>query len=260
MAIKPTATDFADGYDAQFAVDNGLTGSAQQVADKTRTFMQGLTNKLKSMLGSSDQGIDLASIFDKTQADLTSQPGLESNFLQNSKIGNALKTLQDEVLTVNPTGNISLPGAQVVKQQTGMFGEWLNGAPDPDANAMSTVANTFYHNLKVAIENAFPEGEISDINSQLQQAMPIIRAAIRRVPVAARASALSLSDMLGYLGMASTGGASAAIPIVQHAMTSGLMSNVAPAVAKVIPSVTPALSSFAPGLLQGVLGSPSSSK
>lgn len=252
LAVRPTTADFADGYNSQFAIDNGLTGNAQQIADKTRTFIGGLISKLQGVLGNSDKGIDLAPIFDTTNASLKSQSGLESNFLQNTNIQSALEKLQNEVLQVNPTGQLSLPGAQTVKQMTGMFGEWLNGAPDPEANAMSTVANTFYHNLKVAIEKAFPEGEIANINEQIQNAIPIMRAAIRRIPVAARAQALSLSDMLSFLGFSATGGASAAIPAIQHGMSSGLVSSIAPKVAGMIPGVTPAISTGMPGLLQNM--------
>lgn len=253
LAVRPSASDFADGYDSKFAVDNGLTGNAQQVANKTKTFMSNLTSQLKAKLGNSSAGIDLASVFDKTKADLTSQKGLESNFLQNSNLQGALEKLQNEVLAVNPTGELPLLGAQTIKQQTGMYGEWLNGAPDPDANAMSTVANTFYRNLKSEIENKFPTGEISDINAQIQKAIPVMRAAIRRIPVNARASALSLTDMLGALGF-SANPATLALPAFQHAMNSGFISKIAPTTAGLISKATPIASSLAPKVVSGILG------
>lgn len=254
LAVKPTAADFADGFDAQFAVKNGLTGDAVQIAQKTKDFMGGLTTQLKTALGNSDIGIDLANIFDNTKADLTSSEGLDSNFLQNSNVQGALDKLENEVLQVNPSGELPLLRAQTIKQQTGMYGEWLNGAPDPEANAMSTVANSFYRNLKTAIENSVPEGNIADINEQIQNAIPIMRAAIRRIPVAARASALSISDMLGLLGLSSTGGLSAALPLVQHAMGSGLVSQIAPTASNAFRAAIPALSASSPALLGGFLG------
>lgn len=253
LAVRPSASDFADGYDSKFAVDNGLTGNAQQVANKAKTYMTNLTSQLKAKLGKSNAGIDLASVFDKTKAELTSQKGLESNFLQNGNLQGALQKLENEVLAVNPSGELPLLGAQTIKQQTGMYGEWLNGAPDPDANAMSTVANTFYRNIKSEIESKFPKGEISDINAQLQKAIPIMRAAIRRIPVNARSSALSLTDMLGALGF-SANPATLALPAFQHAMNSGLMSKIAPTTAKVISKATPFASALAPRGINGLLG------
>lgn len=255
LAVRPTAKDFADGYDSQFAVDNGLTGNTQQIADKTKAFMQGLTSKLKSVLGNADAGIDLASVFDKTKGDLTSQSGLESNFLQNSQIQKALQTLEDNVLKVNPTGSLPLPSAQTIKQTTGMYGEWLNGAPDPDANAMATVANAFYHNLKTEIENAVPEGPVSEINKQIQKAIPIMRAAIRRIPVTERANALSMTDMLSVLGFPLNPTMAVAAPTFQHAMNSGVMSKIAPAISKAIPRVTGAISALAPNAINSIIPS-----
>lgn len=252
LAVRPSAADFADGYDSQFSVDNGLTGNAQQVADKTKTFMQSLATQLKTKLAGSNAGIDLAKVFDDTKAELTSQGGKEANFLQNSNLQGALSKLENEVLAVNPSGELPLLGAQTIKQQTGMYGEWLNGAPDPEANAMGTVANTFYRNLKSAIEEKFPTGEIADINGQLQKAIPIMRAAIRRVPVVARSSALSLTDMLGALGFSSNP-ATLALPAFQHAMNSGLISKVATPIANIIPKIAPVASSIMPGLFGKVL-------
>lgn len=254
MALRPSNADFQDGYDSQFALNNGLTGNAKAVAQKAQSFMTGLRTRLNSELANSPtEGIDLASIFDKTKGDLTSQKGLESNFLQNSKIGNALNTLQDEVLKVNPTGKLPLPNAQDVKQATGMYGEWLGGHPDPEASALGTVANTFYHNMKTAIEDAVPNGPVADLNAQMQKTMPILRAAIRRIPAEER-NGMSMTDMLSVLGFPLNPSASVALMAGNHAMKSGLLSQITNPISNAIPKIAPALSAAAP-TFQGLLGS-----
>ena len=236
-SIRPTNADFNDGYDAQFAIDNGMTGNSQQVAQKAQAYIKNQTAQLKTALGNDDKGIDLTKVYDKTAAELTSEAGGDENFLQNKPIKNALGTLQDEVLERNPTGNISLPRANIIKQQTGMYGEWTRGAPDRDANAMSTVANTFYRNLKEEIENAEPTGVVADINAKIQKAIPIARAAIRRMPVEER-NGMGLGDMLAVLS-APFNPAGAALVAANRAMKSGLASKFLPPVAGFLKGVAP---------------------
>jgi len=80
-----------------------------------------------------------------------------------------------------------------------------------------------------------------------------MRAAIRRIPVNARSSALSLTDMLGALGF-STNPATLALPAFQHAMNSGLMSKIAPTASGLISKSAPTASALAPRAVSGLLG------
>lgn len=196
--IKPSATDIKDGFSLQTIKDNNLGGSLNATLTKTKSLMSDLTNQLKQKLEGSNSSIDLADVFDKTTKDLTSQNGSLSNFGQNSGISRSLQKLQDEVLTANPTGSLSIPDAQTVKQAAGGMGAWQYGSADPDATAMETVYNKFYNNLKTSIEKNSPSG-VKDINSKLSDLIPVMNAVIRRIPIADR-SGITLSDMVGLVG------------------------------------------------------------
>lgn len=250
MALRPTAADLSDGYSSSFAVKNGLTGSAKQVAAKAGAFIQGLTKQLTTALGSSDASINLPAVFDQTKSELGSQQSLESNFLQNTGIQGALNKVEGEIKMVSASnaGQLPMLAAQRIKQAVGMYGEWVNGVPDQDANAMGTVANALYRNMKTSIEDAVPNEDVEAINKQIQKTIPIMRAAIRRIPVAARASAISLTDMLSFLGLSINAPAAVGADVIQRSMSSGLASNVLPAIAGKIPSITPALSTAAPAI------------
>jgi len=112
---------------------------------------------------------------------------------QLRKIGGALQQLQDEVLSVG--GDVSIPEAQIVKQSAGKLGAWTYGKPDPESSATEAVYNSFYRNLKTAIEKNSPDG-VKEINQQISKLIPVQNALIRRMPVAERNAALSLTDII----------------------------------------------------------------
>lgn len=236
--IKPTAKDISDGFNTDTIQKYDLGGTLNQTASKLKSLMSDLTSQLKTKLASSASGIDLADVFDKTNADLQSPQGVIGNFGQNAGIARQLDNLQDEVLQANPTGKLSIPDAQTVKQQAGLNGEWVHGSADPDANAKETVYNSFYHNLKTSIENNSPAG-VQEINRQIQELIPAQRAVARRIPVAQRNSGIGLRDMMGLLGIA-TGHLEAAIPLaLERASNSGLMGNALWKTSPILKSVAP---------------------
>ena len=196
--IKPNAADIKDGFSLDTIKNNNLGGSLDTIKNKTQSLLSNLSSQLRSKLQGSTSNINLGSIFDKTTKDLQSQEGLLSNFGQTQGVGRALKNLQDEVLNVNPTGSLSIPDAQMVKQAAGGMGAWQYGSADPDAGAVQTVYNTFYKNLKTAIEDNSPAG-VKEINSKISDLIPVMNAVIRRIPIAARNGGISLPDMLGFV-------------------------------------------------------------
>jgi len=123
------------------------------------------------------------------------QKSLLEGFGSNTSTNKAMLQLQDEVLHINSTGKLSIPDAQVVKRATGGMGAWQYGSPDPESTAREAVYNAFYRNLKEAIEKASPPG-VKEINAQMQELIPVMNALIRRIPVAARNNAMSLSDII----------------------------------------------------------------
>jgi len=249
--IKPSAADMADGFSMQTLKDNNLGGSLNQIYSKTKNLMSDLTTQLNQRLQNSGLKIDLASIYDKTVKDLTSKEGILGNFGQNSNVSRGLQKLEDEVLKANPSGSLSIPDAQTVKQASGAFGAWLHGSADPDATAIQTVFNKFYHNIKTAIEDASPAG-VQDINSKISDLIPVMNAVIRRIPVADRNGGISLADMIGLVG--TTMNPAAAIPtaleMASHSgVVGGLLSRFAPSIGKGLAPVAGQAVSGASGLL-----------
>ena len=247
--IKPSKADIEDGFSLQAIKDNNLGGSLNQTLQKSQAMMKDLHSQLTEKLQGSTEGIDLAHVFDKTAADLKSPKGLLQGFGQTTKVDGALRQLQDEVLAVNPSGKLSIPDAQLVKQASGGMGAWRYGAPDPEAKATASAYNSFYHNLKVAIEENSPEG-VKQINAKMGEIIPIINAVIRRIPVAERNGAISLNDMIGLVG--SSMNPMALGPTIINAISkSGIAGNALSKLGPQIPKIAPAA-----GLLGSSLASP----
>lgn len=253
--IKPSAADIKDGFSIDTIKNNDLGGSLNKTLEKTKSLMSDLSSQLKTKLAGSNSSIDLAGVFDKTTKDLTSQSGSLSNFGQNSGISRSLQKLQDEVLTANPTGALSIPDAQTVKQAAGGMGAWQYGSADPDATAMETVYNKFYNNLKTAIEQNSPAG-VKEINSKLSDLIPVMNAVIRRIPIAERNSAISLPDMIGLVG--SVMNPLASIPTAaEMASKSGTVGRLLSQYGSKVSSLSPATSVGVSRLLSsGLMGKP----
>ena len=246
--IKPTKPDLEDGFSLQTIKDNNLGGTLHQVLSKTQAKLSDLQSQLSAKLGSSKVKIDLAPIYDKTVNDLKTGNNLMRGFGANTNMDSALTHLQNEVLTVNPDGGISIPDAQLVKQGAGGMGAWEYGKTDPDATARQSVYNKFYSNLKTAIENASPPG-VSEINAQMSKLIPVQNAVLRRLPVAARNNPLSLTD---FIGLVSSAAHPAALgpTILNFLSKSGAVGNV---LSKYAPSTGGFLAPKAAGVMSGLL-------
>lgn len=192
-AIKPTKADIEDGFDVKTITDNNLGGSLSTMYDKTEAKLNDLTQQLNTKLAGSDATVDLNDIYDQTVHSLDDN-SLKS-FGSNTSVGNALKQLHGEIQNVTDDGDLTIPQAQLVKQASGKYGAWQFGMNDPDSTARQTVYNAFYNNLKISIEDNSPDG-VKEINQQLSKLIPVQNAIIRRIPVAERNSALSLTDMI----------------------------------------------------------------
>lgn len=192
-AIKPSLADVKDGFSLDTVKKYDLGGSLSTVYNKTQAALEDLSTQLKEKLADSNATIDLTKVYDDTAAAVSGSK--LKQFGSNTSVDRALAQLQEEVLTANPSGGLSIPDAQTVKQAAGKMGSWQYGVTDPESTARETVYNAFYGQLKKAIEENSPEG-VRAINGEISKLIPVANAVIRRLPVAARNSALSLSDMV----------------------------------------------------------------
>lgn len=246
--IRPTSNDIADGFSINTIKKYNLGGSLSKMYNKTEAKLNDLTQQLNTKLASSPETIDLQSVLKDTVAQLSSNK--IKGFGANTSVSSALDQLKGEIGALDKS-SISIPEAQLVKQSSGKFGAWQYGMTDPASTARQTVYNAFYRNLKTAIENNSPVG-VKGINSQLSELIPVQNAILRRIPVADRNSALSLTDMLGLVGGAIDPRALAGlgISLAQKSGTVGnILSKTAPVIEGAGKAVVPAALSTAQGQL-----------
>lgn len=195
--IKPSQADIKDGFSIDTIKKYNLGGSLKTTFAKTDETIDKLTKELNDKLGASGTKLDLNKVYENTVKKLTGNK-LES-FGANTQMANAVEKLKAEIASVAQDGSVSIPEAQLVKRASGHFGAWSFGVPTPEATASQKVYNTFYNQLKTAIEDASPEG-VKEINKEISKLIPVMNALIKRIPVAERNSALSLTDIISLTG------------------------------------------------------------
>ncbi len=195
VITKPSKTDIAHGFKADNVFKYKLGGGIGQSLQKTESLIRNLVSKAENLRGKSKSTIDLNTIVNSVADDLST--GGVNKLGMNKKIYNAFKSFVKELEDVAPTGKMNTVDAQKAKVALGKMGSWLNGTKDLDANASETVANALYTKFKVAIENAVDDpAELKAINKQLSEIIPIQNVLLKRIPVAERNSALSLTDII----------------------------------------------------------------
>jgi len=116
--------------------------------------------------------------------------------------------------------NVDLAEAQLLKQEIGGHGDWLehNGKMMANENATNKASfyNALYDELKTQLENKGKPG-IKELNKQLSEMIPMERAARKQILVESRKNPIGLDDFLGF-GMAvghaaATHGLSLALPV-----------------------------------------------
>lgn len=195
--IKPSQTDIKDGFSIDTIKKYNLGGSLKTTFAKTDEAIDTLTKELNSKLGSSGTKLDLNKVYENTVKKLAGNK-LES-FGANTQMTGAIEKLKSEIASIAQDGSVSIPEAQLVKRASGHFGAWSFGVPTPEATASQKVYNTFYNQLKTAIEDASPEG-VKEINKEISKLIPVMNALIKRIPIAERNSALSLTDIISLTG------------------------------------------------------------
>lgn len=195
VVTKPSKTDLAHGFKVENVFKYDLGGSLGQSLQKTQTKIDELVAKAETLRGKSKAVIDLNDIVTQVADELDNAS--ISNVGNNAKILNAFKTWVKEIEGIAPTGKVNTVEAQKIKVALGKMGSWLNGQRDLDANAMETVSNVLYTKFKKAIENAVDDPkELIELNKQLSELIPINSVLIKRIPIADRNSAISLTDII----------------------------------------------------------------
>lgn len=197
--IKPSVKDVKAGFDIKNIRKHDLGGSLPRMLHKTELALQTKGNLLKKELQGSDEFVDLAGAYERTLQRLTGKDKIET-FGQNLGVKRALSGLKGE-LDEFGRGQVGLWEATQVKRAAGRKGAWVDRFPDPDANAVEEVYDTFYDELKKEIERLGTPA-VKKLNKELSEIIPIERALVRRIPVAERQNMFSLTDHMGLIASA----------------------------------------------------------
>jgi hypothetical protein len=219
--IRPSIRDIEDGFDTAVLQKYDLGGSLNQTLVKANSLMNDLGARLRAAVKSSDETLDLKAAAEAARKKLVTNA---KTFGQNQRIAHILDELDDEVALVAPDGIVDLATAQDVKRQAGTMGSWAYGMPDKDSSAIETVYTTFFRELRETIENTNVGDEVKAINSQLKELIPVHNAVIRRIPVAERNNAVSLTDVMTLIGTAFDPKV-AALAVANKASKSGRVGN-----------------------------------
>lgn len=192
--INPSKVDIKDGFDVKTIQKYGLGGSLEQTMQKTDSKLSELARELNKKLVGSNTAVDMNTAYEKTLARLGTDK--LKNFGTNTQMQAVMQQLKNELVeAAGKNGLLSVPEAQVVKQASGHLGSWQFGATTPEAKASERVYNTFYSVLKEEIEKASPDG-VREINKQISELIPVMNAIIKRIPVEARSSPISMSNLI----------------------------------------------------------------
>jgi hypothetical protein len=196
--IRPSQTDFKDGFKMETIQKYNLGGSLQDTLNKTDRQLDDLAGELNKKLAQNNTSINMNKVYENTTKRLFGDKF--AGFGSNTQLSSAAEKLQNEILySSGPNGLVSIPEAQIIKRASGHYGAWQYGFTDPEAKASERVYNTFYNELKTEIERASPTG-VKEINKRMSELIPIVNAVIRRIPVAERNRGLSLTDIVTLVG------------------------------------------------------------
>lgn len=204
--IKATKADLEDGFKVDTVFKNKLGGSLESTAKKIDRRMESLLDQQKAALTggplaganaapTTPTEVDLNAVLKQAEADLTGEIAAGRHVRFSDRIPAILDQYRARLRGVGQSGVVDVPTANRVKTGVGDAGAWQFGRPDPDAAAEEVVANKLYSKLRAEIElNSAPE--LSKLNRQIQELIPVRRAIIRRMPVEARNRIVSLPEVI----------------------------------------------------------------
>lgn len=217
--IRPSVVDVKDGFKIENVNKYNLGGSLNQSFIKVNERMNDLGSQLYNIIDEAPNKLDLNQVYEKTIKAFSGEKA--SSFGQNKNVANVLSKLVDEIDILGDKGIVDLATAQTVKRAAGTQGAWVFGSADPEARAVEKVYSKFYSILKDEIEDASGNSEtVRAINKQLSELIPIHNAIIRRLPIAERNNAISLTDAMGLFATAVDPRA-AAVAVINKASKSG---------------------------------------
>lgn len=192
--LKPNKADIADGFKVENVNKYKLGGNVGETLEKGKEGLKTRSKELKTVLSDADGKVDLNNVLDRTKQRLAGQTA--QNVGVNKAIQNELTNLGEEIKIISEKP-VNLLAANTVKQGAGQLGAWAYGKPEFDAQAKEIVYNTFYYELKTAIEKTSQSPQVAILNKEIQEILSITNAALRRLPVAERNQIFGLTEAVG---------------------------------------------------------------
>lgn len=193
--LRPIQSEIEDGFKIENISKYDLGGSLAQTLSKGQIKINQYSEELNNLLKSSESKVNLNEAFNETM-DFFSDKKFE-NFGNTQSIKRVIDGLKNEIKDASEDGLVGLSQANLVKRGAGTKGSWVFGSADPDATAIEKVYTKFYQILKTKIEQAIPNGKVKEVNKKISELIPIVNAAIRRLPQEQKRAVLSATDNLG---------------------------------------------------------------
>lgn len=220
-SLKPSLKDIKSGFKIENVEKYNLGGSTEDTLDKATLALQERGRKLREVLTSKDNPIDVMEAVSETKKRLAGEK--LGKFGTNVEEKKAVQNLIDEINeTFGKKTKIDLGDANQLKQATGLQGAWQYGKPDKSAKAEEQVYNTFYEVLKELIEKNANDPLVKSLNKEMSEIIPIQHSAVKRLPVEMRNQPLGLKESASILTSIGSGNAAPmGWLLVEHALKSG---------------------------------------
>jgi hypothetical protein len=200
--IRPQSKAIKQGFDIDNVFKHNLDGTLQESAEKLDLKFNDLGAQLRNELTKTDAQVDLSDALINAKEYLAgSREKLAEQGGKIADIDKAVEKFLGDVEALTPDGKVDLLTANKYKRAIGKMGAWNIKDPNAQLEAQKEVANAFYRAMNESIMDAADNSDnLRRINKELSEIIPIERAIIERIPVAARQDLFSLSDIVSTAG------------------------------------------------------------
>jgi hypothetical protein len=211
--LRPRKVDFENGFKwgtlDKFKLKGDLGQSFEQV-DKELTRLRTERN---AMLAPGKVKADIAPIFESAIAEAKKKAAALKYGPLGGDVTRQFENMRDDVYSLLgvPTGArtavVDIRVAENLKEFLGTMGAWSYGSADRSAKVSEMVANDLYKGAKTSIEKALGSAglRVRELNRQMQDLIPVKNAMLARIPVDARQTTITLSDLAATMPAILTG-------------------------------------------------------
>jgi len=199
--IKPTRADIKSGYKPETLNKYDIFGSLEDVTAKTNKLISEKGQQLKTIITEGKETLPtekVGSVIDSFKQRV--EQG--SSRLNKSRRMRAVQEVEDSMRETYGenwrNAELNIEDLISFKRESGLEAAFNH---DPLRSGTQTdkeeVFNTLYRTLKDTSERVAKDTPLANVNKELSELIPVEQAILRRIPVAQRQNAVSLTDMIG---------------------------------------------------------------